>query len=113
MTVTAPFSEQLESFCHVARKIAQIDDADSMLLLLESSVDWQKLRAATNGLKVLLAADRPAFLEGAQDAGFSTVQLSAIDSPVHEQLTRALLELVADDLLDPGATVVALYSGFE
>ena len=113
MTVNAPFSEQLESFCVVARKIAQIDDADSMLLLLESSLDWQKLRAATNGLKVLLAADRPAFLEGAQDAGFSTVQLSAIDSPVHEQLTRALLELVADDLLDPGATVVALYSGFE
>ncbi|MBA3482955.1 MAG: DNA integrity scanning protein DisA nucleotide-binding domain protein [Pirellulales bacterium] len=113
MTVTAPFSEQLESFCVVARKIAQIDDADSMLLLLESSLDWQKLRAATAGLKVLLAADRPAFLEGAQDAGFSTVQLSAIDSPVHEQLTRALLELVADDLLDPGATVIALYSGFE
>jgi len=113
MTVTAPFSEQLESFCVVARKIAQIDDADSMLLLLESSLDWQKLRAATSGLKVLLAADRPAFLDGAQDAGFSTVQLSAIDSPVHEQLTRALLELVADDLLDPGATVIALYSGFE
>ena len=33
--------------------------------------------------------------------------------PVYELLTRALLEAVADDILAPGSTVVALYSGFE
>ena len=114
MTVSAAhFSEQLEAFCVVARKLAKIDDADSLLLLLESPLDWQKLRAATDGLRVLLVADRPAFLEGASEAGFSTVQLTGGDSPVHEQLTRALLESVADDLLEPASTVVALYSGFE
>jgi DNA integrity scanning protein DisA with diadenylate cyclase activity len=32
---------------------------------------------------------------------------------VYERLTQALLECVADDLLAPGASVVALYSGFE
>jgi len=35
------------------------------------------------------------------------------DSPVHERLTQALLEAVADDLLTPGAEVIALYSGFD
>src|SRR5215813_8879078 len=35
------------------------------------------------------------------------------DSPVHEKLTQALLESVADDILAPGARVVAIYSGFE
>jgi DNA integrity scanning protein DisA with diadenylate cyclase activity len=113
MTVASQFSEQLEAFCLVARRIAKIDEADSLLVLLESPLDWQQLRKATDGMNVLVAADRAAYLEGAAQAGFGTVQLSAIDSPVHEQLTRALLESVADDLLDPAACVVALYSGFE
>jgi DNA integrity scanning protein DisA with diadenylate cyclase activity len=113
MTVASQFSEQLEAFCLVARRIAKIDEADSLLVLLESPLDWQQLRKATDGMNVLVAADRPAYLEGAAEAGFGTVQLTVIDAPVHEQLTRALLESVADDLLDPAACVVALYSGFE
>ncbi|MCC6494247.1 MAG: DNA integrity scanning protein DisA nucleotide-binding domain protein [Pirellulales bacterium] len=113
MTVTPPFSEQLAAFCQMARRIAEIDDADSLLVMLEAPLDWEKLRKATDGMKVLLAADRAAHLEGAAQAGFATVQLVASDAPVFERLTRALLESVADDLLDPGAMVVALYSGFE
>ena len=35
------------------------------------------------------------------------------DAPVYEKLTQALLESVADDILAPGARVVAIYSGFE
>ena len=41
------------------------------------------------------------------------MELNIPDSPVYERLTQALLESVADDLLTPGATVIALYSGFE
>lgn len=104
---------QLEAFVHVARQIAEIEDAEALLILLESVVDWPPLRAVTEGLTVVLAADRPSFLEGAAEAGFSVVQLGIIDAPVYEQLTRALLESVADDLLAPAACVVALYSGFE
>ena len=35
------------------------------------------------------------------------------DAPVFEKLTQALLEAVADDILVPGAEVIAIYSGFE
>ena len=35
------------------------------------------------------------------------------EAPVHEKLTQALLESVADDILAAGAQVVALYSAFE
>jgi DNA integrity scanning protein DisA with diadenylate cyclase activity len=52
-------------------------------------------------------------LEGAAEAGFPAVVLNMPDSPVHEKLTQALLESVADDILAPGARVVAIYSGFE
>lgn len=113
MTVPPQFPEQLEAFCLVARRIAEKVEADALLLLLEEPLDWQKLRAAVGGMKVVVAADRPHFLEGAAEAAFDAVQLAVLDSPVQEQLTRALLESVADDLLNPASCVVALYSGFE
>jgi DNA integrity scanning protein DisA with diadenylate cyclase activity len=113
MSPPGRIAEQLEAFCQVARRIAEIEEADALLILVEDALDWGPLRAATEGLNVVLAADRPAHLVGAPEAGFSVVQLAVIDSPVYEQLTRALLESVADDLLNPAACVVALYSGFE
>ncbi len=99
MSPPIKFSEQLETFCLVARQLAKTTEADSLLFLLEQPQDWPKLRKATEGLNVLLAADRAADLAGAAEAGFSVIQLVASDSPVYEQLTRALLESVADDLL--------------
>ena len=35
------------------------------------------------------------------------------DSPIYERLTQSVLEAVADDILTPGSSVVALYSGFD
>ena len=62
------FSDHLEAFCEVARRIAQIEEADAILLLLEQQLDWDRLRVATEGLHVVLAADRPAYIEGAAEA---------------------------------------------
>jgi diadenylate cyclase len=113
MSPPSKTSAQLDAFIEVGRRIAESEEADALLILLETAIDWDRLSAATAGLNVVLAADRPAYLEGAADAGFAIIQLAQIDAPVYEQLTRALLESVADDVLSPAACVVALYSGFE
>jgi DNA integrity scanning protein DisA with diadenylate cyclase activity len=113
MTPPPPFSEQLQALCLAAKRIAESADADALLLLLETQLDWDKLRDAVKGMKIVVAAARPTFLAGAIEAELDVVQLATIDGPVHEQLSRALLESVADDLLAPAACVVAMYSGFE
>ena len=113
MAPSSKVNEQLEALVHDARHIAEDEEADALLVLLEAAVNWTQFRAATKGLNVVLAADRPELLEGAKDHGFAAIELTVIDAPVYEQLTRALLESVADDLLNPAACVVALYSGFE
>src|SRR5690606_12337596 len=52
-------------------------------------------------------------LAGCREAGIHTVKLEMPASAVYDKLAQALLEAVADDFIQPGSRVVALYSGFE
>ena len=113
MAPSIKFTDQLKVFCDIATRLAKREEVDALLVLLEGSIDWEKLRKATGKIPVLLASDRPQHLKGAEEAGFDTIELNIPDSPVYERLTQALLESVADDVLTSGACVVALYSGFE
>jgi diadenylate cyclase len=106
-------NEQFQSIIDLAARLAEVVSADALMILLEGPTDWQELREATTGQRVVLAADYPLELEGAAAAGFPLVVLNMPESPVHEKLTQALLESVADDILTAGARVVAIYSGFE
>lgn len=113
MAPSIKFTDQLDAFCEVAKRLAKAEDADALLFLVESAIDWEKLRAATGKLHVIVASDRPQHLAKAEDFGLDTIELNIPDSPVYERLTQAILESVADDQLSAGACVVALYSGFE
>ena len=63
---------------------------------------------------MLLAGDTEETLEGAAEEDFETILLNMPpEAPVYERLTQALLEAVAEELLPAGASVVAVYSGFE
>jgi diadenylate cyclase len=110
---TQRLTEQFQNIIDLAADLAGVVAADALMIMLEGQADWDLLREAVGPHKVLLAADFPAELEGAAEAGFPTVVLNMTESPVHEKLTQALLESVADDILAPGARVVAIYSGFE
>jgi diadenylate cyclase len=114
MAIPRKFSDQLLAFCELADRLAVRHDADAMLFLMEHATDWARLRQATGEHKVLLAGDSEDTLVGSEQHDFDTVLLNMpAESPVYERLTQALLEGVAKDLLPAGATVVAVYSGFE
>jgi DNA integrity scanning protein DisA with diadenylate cyclase activity len=107
------FTEQFLSFFDLAVKLSHGVEADALMLLLEGPCDWERLKALAGDQKLLIAADVPAQIEGAGEQGLATVLLNSPDAPVHEKLTQAMLESVADDILGTGARVVAIYSGFE
>lgn len=110
---TQKLTDQFQHVIDLAAQLAEDVSADALMILLEGSTDWTQLRRAVGRRRVLLAADLASELEGAANAGFPIVVLNMADSPVQEKLTQALLESVADDILTPGARVVAIYSGFE
>ncbi|MCE9556938.1 MAG: diadenylate cyclase [Planctomycetes bacterium] len=93
--------------------MARHSHADALMLLAEGPPNLRILQQAAAELPILLASDKDEDLVGAADYSIKTIRLTREDGPVYEQLTQALLEAVADDLLAPGADVVAIYSGFE
>ena len=107
---------QFAAVFDAAARLAKDEKADGVLVLLDGSSDWQALKkkAEESGVaKLIIAADTPEELQGAADAGLLTVELNMDKSPVFEKLAQALLEAVADDMLEPSSHVVAVYSGFE
>jgi DNA integrity scanning protein DisA with diadenylate cyclase activity len=87
--------------------------ADALLLLVDGPTDWDEVKRLGREQKIVVAADRSEQMDGAVESGLAIVPLNMPDSPIYEKLAQALLESVADDVLTPGACVIAVYSGFE
>ncbi len=108
------FTEYFKELFQMAVRMYRRTDSSQVLLLLEGSVDWNRLKKLAKDTPVLVAASEEENLQGAEEHGFSSVLLNmGIESPVYDRLTQSILEAVADDLLPPGSRVVAIYSGFD
>jgi diadenylate cyclase len=79
---TLRFTEQFETVIDVASKLSRAVDADALMLLLEGPTDWDRLKTHAGDERILIAADFPAQLEGAAEAGLATVVLKMPEAPV-------------------------------
>lgn len=107
------FTERFQSLLGLAGSVADSIGAEGILLLLDGTADWQRLRRLSGNQRVVVAgsnAEKPA---EAADSGLMHVHVGMPGAPVYERLTQAVLESVADDLFSPGSQVVALYAGFD
>ena len=110
---TPDLSAQMEHLLEAGSRLRETAGADALLLLVDQQLDWARVRELVGSASILVAADEESHLEGTADHGFKPVLLDVAGLPVHERLTQALLECVADELIAPEAQVVAVYSGFE
>ncbi|MDO5581938.1 MAG: DNA integrity scanning protein DisA nucleotide-binding domain protein [Planctomycetia bacterium] len=108
------FTDFFQNFLEQTIEINKKLDGAGILILLEGTIDWNRLKKITEGTYVAIAATKPEYLEGAQDFDFKTVLLNLSDaSSVYDRMTGAILEAVADDLFMPGSRIIAIYSGFD
>jgi DNA integrity scanning protein DisA with diadenylate cyclase activity len=103
----------MEHLLEAGSRLRETSGADALLLLVDQQLDWGRVRELVGSASILVAADEESHLEGTADHGLKPVLLDVAGLPVHERLTQALLECVADELIAPEAEVVAVYSGFE
>jgi DNA integrity scanning protein DisA with diadenylate cyclase activity len=107
------FSKQFATIYDLAVRLAAAAEADAILVVLDGPTDWAQLRQRSGSQKVLVAADQLDELAEAAEHGLAAIVIEKEDAPVFEKLTQALLESVAQEILLPGAEVIAVYSGFE
>jgi DNA integrity scanning protein DisA with diadenylate cyclase activity len=110
---TLRLTDRFKTLFQLAVDMAGATGAESVLLLAEGVADWPRIKGLAGNQKVIVAADTSGILSGVKEAGLESVLLDMPESPIYEQITQALLEAVADDILTPGATVVVVYCGFE
>lgn len=110
---TLRLTDRFKALFQSAIGLADAIEAGGVVLLAEGTADWARIKSLSGKRKMLIAADKAEILEGVEEAGLEPVLLDMPESPIHEQITQALLEAVADDILAPGDSVVAVYCGFE
>jgi DNA integrity scanning protein DisA with diadenylate cyclase activity len=106
-------SERFATFIGLAVRLAKVTEADALLTWVTRPSDLEALTKGTGELTLLVGSDDPDVVQAAADAGLDVVFLTAPDLPLHEKLEQALLQSIADEILSPGAGVIAVYSGFE
>ena len=104
----------LYSFIDAATQLAAATEAEAILVLLEKSVDWAKLKEKTATIEHLVVATNSEEVhQSASEAELHSIFLEMPEASVQNQLTQAVLASVAQEFLAPGATVTAVYGGFE
>lgn len=106
-------NEQLATFYGLASRLAKVSEADGILVWLPGPMDLEGLKSQPEEIALLIGSDDPKVLEAAVEAGLDVVNVDSSNAPIYEKLGQALVQSVADDLLSPGAEVLAVYSQFE
>jgi DNA integrity scanning protein DisA with diadenylate cyclase activity len=103
---------QTVALVQAARDLVKSLPADAVLLLTETSVDWDELTRMLAGCKLFVAAENPALTKSMHDnPDWTVIELDPEPLPTQERMNSALLKAISEEKLQPGAHIVALYNG--
>jgi DNA integrity scanning protein DisA with diadenylate cyclase activity len=88
--------------------------AVGVLILAEGPMDWDVVRVFnSDDVTIMVASASQRQLEVIRKSGLIAIEIEPTDVAISERISLALIEAVANDLLQAGARVVVVYSGFE
>jgi diadenylate cyclase len=111
--------QQFRLLFDAACGLCEAVEAEALLVLTERDLDWSHHDSNgesndAKGCRVIVASERESELEGARQAGLTTILLDmGQEVPVVERLSQALLDAVASEYVQPGGRVVSIYAGFD
>jgi DNA integrity scanning protein DisA with diadenylate cyclase activity len=103
---------QTTQLLQTARDLVRGLPADAVLLLTETSLDWDEVSRILGGVKIFVAAETAALTKPLRDRDeFEVIEMDYEPLPIQERLSNALLTAITAEHLQPGAHVVVLYNG--
>ncbi len=109
----AEANPQLSALVRAARDIAKEVRAAAVLMLAEVPLDFAAINKMFPETRFIVTSHKPEVQEAAAEDDLPCVMLSHEPQTRQVQLSVALIEAIADDLVPTGACVVALYSSFD
>jgi diadenylate cyclase len=104
--------EQTLTLLRSARQIYQDLPADAVLIVAETGLDWDVVRAKLSNCRLMVAAQGRALTQKLRETpGIELLEIDTGPMPVVDRMSVSLLRAVADEKLHPGAHVVVLYNG--
>lgn len=111
---TLKFTDQFKHLFETMLATSDRLESGGIIILVESIIDWARLRRLTSHSNIVLAALHADLLKNAEEHGFHTVVTRLDeDASINDRLAHAILEAVAHDYFQPGTRIIALYSGFD
>ena len=104
---------QFEKLLKSAQRLADLSDAAAVVLLADEAVDFKAVRKLLRGKRLVVASDDEAIQEAAKEDEIDLVPILHEPQTRSTQVSQVLLEAIADELLQSGDTIVAIYSSYD
>jgi len=121
-------SPQLQSLLKTARQLAVANGAEAILILAELPYDFAEIARhfrrvklpenperpdGSRYIRVVVATDKPDVQRAAKEDDIALVPLMEEPQTRQVQISQAIIDGVADELLESGSKIIALYAAFE
>jgi DNA integrity scanning protein DisA with diadenylate cyclase activity len=107
-------ARQTVSLLEAARQLAGSLQADAVLLLTETDLDWAAVREHLGECQLLVAAeDRELNERFKSNPDLTVLDIYTPEASTQERISLAVLEAVRSEYVRTGADVVVLYNGIE
>ena len=106
-------SDAMRSLLRAARQVATDIKAEAILLLADVPFNFRQIIEELDGVRLVVTSEKPDVQRAAREDDVALVPLLHEPQTRQLQLSQALLEAIADDLLASGSRVVCLYALYE
>ena len=104
---------QFESLLKSAQRLADLSDAAAVVLLADDVFNFKTVRKLLRGARLIVASDDEEIQNAVREDEVDLVPILHEPQTRSTQVSQVLLEAIADEILQSGDTIVAVYSSYD
>jgi len=104
---------KFENLLKSAQRLADLSDAAAVVLLADEVYDFKAIRKFLRGVRLVVATEDIAVQEAVTEDEIALVPILHEPQTRSTQVSQVLLEAIADEILQSGDTIVAVYSSYD
>ena len=104
---------QFENVLKSAGRLADLSSATAVVLLADKAVDFTAVKKLIRGVRLIVATEDEGIQEAAREDKVDLVPILHEPQTRSTQVSQVLLEAIADEILQSGDTIAAVYSTYD